>query len=308
MRGKSLALLVLALGCGLVASLGITQVLAKRGDPSRSRRHHAGLCRQGRNSLRHAHHPENVNLEQWPKDRVPAGAVIRQEDLDGRRTRQKIYAGEPMIEPKLLARGQVPRTAWFPRGSAWLPSRSDRRQSMADSCSRDRAATCRSCFARSQQRSRRNHLQDHLARHPSICRQRHHEHRVAGPQDGGFAFDPTGKTVSLLVTPAQAQIVSLASQLGTISLSLRSGEDSEQPKTVAMTFRELLGAAMAAAIGRVEDPEGDDEKRFREWAEMIRKSLQEKAKADPARPRRWRRTAAFIPCGSAPGLRSATSC
>ena len=34
MRGKSLALLVLALGCGLVASLGITQVLAKRGDPS----------------------------------------------------------------------------------------------------------------------------------------------------------------------------------------------------------------------------------------------------------------------------------
>ena len=32
MRGKSIALLVLALGCGLVASLGITQVLAKRGE------------------------------------------------------------------------------------------------------------------------------------------------------------------------------------------------------------------------------------------------------------------------------------
>ena len=34
MRAKSIALLVLALGCGLVASLGITQVMAKRGDES----------------------------------------------------------------------------------------------------------------------------------------------------------------------------------------------------------------------------------------------------------------------------------
>ena len=30
MRGKSLALLVLALGCGLVASIAITQVMSKR--------------------------------------------------------------------------------------------------------------------------------------------------------------------------------------------------------------------------------------------------------------------------------------
>ena len=31
MRAKSLALLVLALGCGLVASIGITQVMKKEG-------------------------------------------------------------------------------------------------------------------------------------------------------------------------------------------------------------------------------------------------------------------------------------
>ncbi|HEY4759658.1 MAG TPA: hypothetical protein VIH42_03675, partial [Thermoguttaceae bacterium] len=30
MRAKSMALLMLALGCGLIASIGITQVLAKR--------------------------------------------------------------------------------------------------------------------------------------------------------------------------------------------------------------------------------------------------------------------------------------
>ena len=40
----------------------------------------------------------------------------RQEDFDGRRARQKIYAGEPIIEPKLLARGQVPTDGMVPKG------------------------------------------------------------------------------------------------------------------------------------------------------------------------------------------------
>src|SRR5271157_5136995 len=121
MKGKSLALLVLALGCGLVASLGITQVLAKRGDPaapSDTAPVFVAKVDMASGSLIPA---ENLKTEQWPKDRVPAGAVTRQEDLDGRRARQKIYAGEPIIEPKLMARGQVPTDGLVPKGLRAVP-------------------------------------------------------------------------------------------------------------------------------------------------------------------------------------------
>ena len=115
MRGKSLALLIVSLGCGLVASLGITQVLAKRGDstPTDTTPVYVATADIGIGSVASE---ENVKVEQWPKDKVPAGALVRMEDLDGRRARQKIYAGEPIIEPKLLTRGQVPTDSTVPKG------------------------------------------------------------------------------------------------------------------------------------------------------------------------------------------------
>ena len=94
---------------------------------------------------------------------------------------------------------------------------------------------------------------------------------------------PTGKTVSLLVTPTQAQIVTLASQLGSIRLILRSGEDNEQPQTVAMTAHELLGASGGSDRSK-ENPLDAEKKRFLEWAENIRKTLRENAKAAPPLP------------------------
>ena len=83
MRGKSLALLIVSLGCGLVASLGITQVLAKRGDstPTDTTPVYVATADIGIGSVASE---ENVKVEQWPKDKVPAGALVRMEDLDGR--------------------------------------------------------------------------------------------------------------------------------------------------------------------------------------------------------------------------------
>jgi hypothetical protein len=88
----------------------------------------------------------------------------------------------------------------------------------------------------------------------------------------------------LLVTPAQAQIVTLASQLGQIRLILRSGEDSEQPKSIVMTAHELLGA-YGGGNRATENPTASGEKRFLDWAEQMRKMMREDAKAAPAKTR-----------------------
>jgi pilus assembly protein CpaB len=282
MKGKSLALLVLALGCGLVASLGITQVLGKRGDPGAPSDTTPVCVAKADIASGAMLTQENVKIEQWPKDKVPAGAVIRQEDLDGRRARQKIYADEPILAPKLLAHGQVPADGLVPKGFRVVPV----------------PVGYEAIHSGLVLPGSRCDVQVFIRADPSLgvgetlCKTVLQDIRVFAVNDvtSTESLDsktpdmrsiPTGKTVSLLVTPTQAQIVTLASQLGSIRLILRSGDDSEQPKTAVMTAHELLGAAGGANRGK-ESPVDRDEKRFMDWAEMVRKTLRENAKAQPA--------------------------
>ena len=47
----------------------------------------------------------NVKPEQWPKDKVPLAAPSKLEDIDGRRTKTRIYAGEPILAAKIYGKG-----------------------------------------------------------------------------------------------------------------------------------------------------------------------------------------------------------
>ena len=48
-----------------------------------------------------------LSLQEWPKDKVPHGAISTLEELQGRRPRTAIIEGEPILEGKLLAQGQI---------------------------------------------------------------------------------------------------------------------------------------------------------------------------------------------------------
>ena len=73
------------------------------------------------------------------------------------------------------------------------------------------------------------------------------------PRPGERSF-AGGKTVSLLVTPDQAEMVTVASSLGTIHLILRSADDKETVKQRPMSARELLGAS--GAVGPRQGEQG----------------------------------------------------
>jgi pilus assembly protein CpaB len=107
MRPKSLILLGLALGCGLVASIGISQVMDRNA---------SGNAKIETVPIYVALHNINlgdpidsavISLQEWPKDKVPHGAISKLEDLEGRRPRTAIIEGEPILEGKLLAPGQI---------------------------------------------------------------------------------------------------------------------------------------------------------------------------------------------------------
>ena len=307
MKGKSLALLILALGCGLVASLGITQVLAKRGEPSAASDTTPVCVAKADIATGSLVNEDNVKLEQWPKDRVPAGAVVRQEDIDGRRTRQMILAGEPIIDRQLLARGQVPTDSLVPKGLRVVAI-----QVGPEAIHGGLVLPGSRCDVQVF-----IHADPNLGVGETLCKTILQDIRVFAvnditstesqdPKAPDTRSIPLGKTVSLLVTPAQAQIVTLASQLGMVRLILRSGEDSEQPKTLVVTAHELIGAFGGSNRAR-RTPTRPMSSASRSLPTTFEKCCEKTPKPTQPKPPPAKNRS-DLPCESALGLTSTTCC
>ena len=98
MRPKSMILIVIALGCGLIASIGISQVMESRvtDGPVETPMEEIFVATADI-PLGQILAEEMVRLEEWPQDKVPEGAVRTMEDIDGRRTLTRLYPGEPIL-------------------------------------------------------------------------------------------------------------------------------------------------------------------------------------------------------------------
>ncbi|MBI1903170.1 MAG: Flp pilus assembly protein CpaB [Planctomycetia bacterium] len=112
MRPKSLILLSLALGCGLVASLGINQMMSK-GSPAASpdQDTEAIYVVVKDIQINDIVTKDSVKLEQWPKSKIPPDALRKLEDIEGRRVRQKLQASDVLRDGKLLAKGENNRAS-----------------------------------------------------------------------------------------------------------------------------------------------------------------------------------------------------
>jgi len=113
MRPKSLILIVIALGCGLVASIGISQVMEGRSANANSPKIQTAKILVANTEINTGEviDAQMVRLEEWPKGTVPEGAITKLEDIDGARSRQRIFTGEPILEAKLIATGEMAEDA-----------------------------------------------------------------------------------------------------------------------------------------------------------------------------------------------------
>jgi len=220
MSPKSLGLLALALGCGLVASIGISQVLDSNGNVA-VETVPIYVALQNIN-LNDPLDDSMVSLQEWPKDKVPVGAITAWEDLEERRPRTAIFQGEPLLDGKLLERGQVndPISA-IPEGMRLKTVSVDARKSAAGLLSPgDRVDV--------QIFVRRNEREQISRTFTKIFLQNIRvfavDQAVQRSADGTEART-VAKTVSLIVTPSQANRITTAENLGEISLIPRHPDD-----------------------------------------------------------------------------------
>ncbi len=235
MRPKSLLLLGLALGCGLVASIGISQVMDR-----------APQAKLETVPIYIALHNINLgdpigagmlSLEEWPKDKVPRGAISKLEDLEGRRPRAAIFEGEPILEGKLLEPGQIADPIKsIPKNMRLKTIAVDAEKSAAGLLGPgDRVDV--QLFVRKDARTGINMAKSKIIL--QNIRVFAVDQMVQRAQDG--AEERTiAKTVSLMLTPEQASKLALAEQIGEISLIPRNPDDDSIAEWNEYTIEDLL--------------------------------------------------------------------
>lgn len=224
MRPKSLILLSLALGCGLIASLGINQVMSK-GSPAAAPAQETEavyVCAKDI-PINEVIAPDMVKLERWPSSKVPPDAIRRLEDVVQRRARQPLLVDDILRDARLYGRGEG----------------SDNVSSLIQPGYRVVAieVDAESAGGNLLKPGDRVDVMVHLAKHSgSVVAARTvtflqnakifavNSTVTKGDNDGAIA----ARTVSLEVLPKQTEIVSLARQLGKITLALRSPKDRDE--------------------------------------------------------------------------------
>lgn len=248
MRPKSFILLILALGCGVVASIGITQVMAKRGaDPAQTELE-AVVVAVADIPMGDPIAPQLVKLEEWPKDKVPKGALQSLEEVENRRPKSRIFAGSPVMDNQLLGKGVLDQGASdsIPKGMRVISVKVD-------------LVSGNASLIRPGDRV------DVLV-HPNtgggdlnkaVTRTILQDIKVFAVDNVWEATTSTGekaivaKTISLLVTPAQAEKVTLAEEMGKIRLVMRSPNDKEQAKVSGAVAMDVLGGGSGMGMDRM---------------------------------------------------------
>ncbi len=243
MRSKSVVLLGLALGCGAIASVGISQVMERnrqQGDPGDAATIFVALTDINVNEPLT---PQNVKLEEWPKDKVPNGALTKLEEVQGKRVRYKLLAGEPIMSNKVAGSGEIGSASKdIPPGFRSMAVKVDAVSSSGSLILPGDHVDVLVYVTKNPSTgitdtSTRTILQNVTVFAVDTTTQALRE------KDETATALAAAKTITLLVTPAQAEKVTLASELGSLRLVLRSPEDNVAGESYGAKVSDIFGSS-----------------------------------------------------------------
>jgi pilus assembly protein CpaB len=101
MRGKSILLLMVALGCGMIAAVAVSKTMMDRDSQPQTEATIEILVATREVKTANQITADSVRLEKWPRSKVPEGAITDLAMVEGKFARQGIFPGEPILIPKL---------------------------------------------------------------------------------------------------------------------------------------------------------------------------------------------------------------
>ena len=120
MQAKTMILIMVAVVCGLVATIGISQMVDRGEDKTQGDMVKLFVA-VANVDIGEKIDSQNVGLEEWPADRVPEGAITKLSELEDRFARQRLYPGEPIMGAKLMETITDSHTFGIPPGHRACP-------------------------------------------------------------------------------------------------------------------------------------------------------------------------------------------
>lgn len=231
MRPKSILLLVLALGCGLVASIGISQVMEKRGSGGAEVEQVEVLVAKQDIPAGDPIKAEMVAVQKVPKELVKEDTLTKIEEVEGKRPNGKLLAGEIIRGGNLGEQQAAPIPPGFRVNT--IRATADRGGNLLKPG--DRVDVQVYVRANAVPQVTEPTLQTFL----EDVRVYAVDSKVAKEEeDQGSA---STRTVSLLVTPEQAAKLTYASNIGQIQLVMRGmGDKVEDVDTSPISWDKLV--------------------------------------------------------------------
>jgi len=219
MRAKSLILFVIAIGCGLAASIGVSQYMENASGPGTSLETTKILVAIADINIGETLNAQTVKLEEWPKDRLPEGCVLDFEQVEGKFPRMRMYAGEPILTAKLMDSNKGSPTVTIPKGFRVLAIKVSAETAgggLIQPGDRVDVLVLLRKGSEVKETGARTILQDVNV------------FSVDGATERSVDADGQSlslNTVALLLKPRQAEAVTLASELGRLFLTVRRPDD-----------------------------------------------------------------------------------
>ena len=246
MKSRSLLLLVVAAACGLVAMLGVMQVLNNRPQgPETVDLLVAAVDIAPGMPLT----ADNVTFQPTPLNIAPAGALTSLEQISGKAMLGKTMAGEIILEAKLGGPEAITASHQIPKGLRVHTISVDATKSHSGLIRpTDRVDVLCAYKVQTPNSRPETHVKTVLEYIEVFAVDATRAGREGeGANDKG---DKTVKNVSVLVTPEQLQLLTAAEELGELGLSLRNRGDQEKTDVAELTDSSFFGVGTSQG-GRV---------------------------------------------------------
>jgi pilus assembly protein CpaB len=220
MRNKSLFLL-LACVCGTVAAIGVSQWMQANNQSGPAFETVEIFVTAQEVDVQEEITADKIKLEQWPADKIPAGATNDLSELEGRYAKQPFYAGEPVLSVKLM---NDKDDVIVPKGYSVVSMPADR-GGIANLVKQGDRVDVRAYFTQ-------NELIPRTTSKTILSGVRVFAIDGRTKRDDDDARSKAVRTISLLIRKADEEAWTYAEKLGEISLSLGSPGDYENSKDV----------------------------------------------------------------------------
>ena len=247
MRMKSLILIFIALGCGLVASIGISQVMTQGGGGPAMEMEQI-LVAMTDIDIGAKFDAHNVKLEDWPKAKIPDGAVRRLEDVKDRYANARFFKGEPLHVNK-VSDSLSNITTKIEEGYRVMPLKVDEDTVMKGIAPGDRVDV--TVFLRRNGQDIPKTGAFTILRNVRVFAINTNTERATDAKGEVANF----RTVSVLVKPEHSRELIVASQMGKIMLTLRRPDEKDELIGEDLTpLEEILTGGAKVASEQVAAP------------------------------------------------------